>query len=208
MRDRLKHGGRFCSCGSDRDSRIAKSASSLLAITVAALHAWARGPIAEAGIAAQQERQREQLERYFDRQIAEAEKLRSLAWKRDFSSLAAYQMSVAPWREKLREWLGGMAFQPAALAPKEMQLAETEGIKACSRIDRKAKMVGQRLRRSSSSRSNAFSTIFRADPTWTPPHRHLWGLMGRAHRSLRGGASLRARMSSTARRRSPSLNGK
>jgi hypothetical protein len=60
-------------------------------------------------ITAQKAEQREQIERYFDRQIGGADQVRQFAWHRDFSSAAVYDASVAPWQERLAAWLGGIA---------------------------------------------------------------------------------------------------
>jgi hypothetical protein len=52
-----------------------------------------------------QKAQYDQIERHLDKQIAEADRVREKSWKRDFSSLDAYEKSVEPWRGKLAQRL-------------------------------------------------------------------------------------------------------
>jgi len=73
-----------------------------------------------------QEEQRAQLEAYFDRRLEASYAERAAAWKRDFSSIDAYEKSVAPWRQRFAEYLGGMNYKPAKLAPREELIRETE----------------------------------------------------------------------------------
>ena len=58
-----------------------------------------------------QEEQRAQLDAYFDKLLDASYPQRAQAWKRDFDSLAAYERSVAPWREKFAGYLGGLPYQ-------------------------------------------------------------------------------------------------
>jgi dienelactone hydrolase len=73
---------------------------------------------------AQQKAQYGQIEGFLDRQVAEAERQRAGAWKRDLSSTEAYEESIAPWREKLFDMLGGNAYEAAPLDPREELVAE------------------------------------------------------------------------------------
>jgi len=75
---------------------------------------------AEAG----QEAVRAEIERYLDRQIAAAGSQKDSKWARDFSSVAAYEKSVDPWRAKLWDMLGGDRYPPADLEPREELIAE------------------------------------------------------------------------------------
>ena len=58
-----------------------------------------------------------------DRQIAESEEVRGKSWKRYFSSIDAYEKSVAAKREELWELLGG---KPTNAAPLEELIADFE----------------------------------------------------------------------------------
>jgi predicted esterase len=71
-----------------------------------------------------QKRQYDEIERYLDRQITEADRIRESSWKRDFSNVNAYQKSVEPWRKQLMELLGGMPYTNAPLHPKEELIAD------------------------------------------------------------------------------------
>ncbi len=82
-------------------------------------------------ILARHKEQYDEIERYLDRQIADAEKKRPLAWKRDFSTAEAYERSVAPWRKRLAVWLGGTDYRaPDDFAAWEEKLAETKAFAA------------------------------------------------------------------------------
>src|SRR4051812_23731214 len=72
----------------------------------------------------------EAIERYLDRQIREAEKERDASWKRDVSSIAAYEKSIEPWRAKLWQLLGGSNYQSAPLNPKIELLKDFDACKA------------------------------------------------------------------------------
>lgn len=98
----------------------------IIAVFAGASAAFGQGAIPTADIAAQQNIQRDQLERYLDREIEAAEKVRARSWQRDFSSLQAYETSVSPWRARLKEWLGGMPYQPADLSPQVTYLTRTD----------------------------------------------------------------------------------
>jgi len=71
-----------------------------------------------------QKSQYDELERYLDRQIAAADKSRASSWHRDFSSVAAYEKSIAPWRGQLARMLGGMDYVKAPLKPREELISE------------------------------------------------------------------------------------
>jgi dienelactone hydrolase len=86
-----------------------------------------------ADVLARHQEQEQEVNRYLDRLIADSTRLRAAAWKRDFSSVAAYEKSVAPWRKKLADWLGGMRYAPAELKPRVVKLAET-GAFTASRV--------------------------------------------------------------------------
>src|SRR5437870_11271260 len=70
------------------------------------------------------------IERYLDRQIREANKTRETAWKRDLTSIAAYEKSIEPWCAKLWELLGGSNYQSAPLNPKLEPAGEFDTHKA------------------------------------------------------------------------------
>jgi dienelactone hydrolase len=59
----------------------------------------------------------DEIERYLDREAEAADKERQAAWRRDFSSIEAYERSVEPWRQKLWDLLGGEAAYKAAAGP-------------------------------------------------------------------------------------------
>src|SRR5690349_19250540 len=55
-----------------------------------------------------------ELDRYYDEQIRQADEERKASWRRDFSSIEAYEKSVSEHREKLWDVLGG---RPKELKP-------------------------------------------------------------------------------------------
>jgi dienelactone hydrolase len=73
-----------------------------------------------------QEEQRAQLEAYFDKLLTASYGERSAAWKRDFSSIPAYEKAIAPWRKRFADYLGGMTYSPARLDAREELIRETE----------------------------------------------------------------------------------
>jgi dienelactone hydrolase len=83
-----------------------------------------------ADVLARHREQEQQINRYLDRLIQQAERSRPALWKRDFTSIAAYEKSVAPWRKRLAAWLGGMDYPRAAFKAREKKLAETRAFKA------------------------------------------------------------------------------
>src|SRR5262245_4103734 len=72
-----------------------------------------------------QEEQRAQLEAYFDRRLEASYGERAAAWQRDFSSVEAYEKSIAPWRKRFAEYLGGMKYNLARRAVREELIRET-----------------------------------------------------------------------------------
>jgi dienelactone hydrolase len=83
--------------------------------------------VAAADVLARHKEQHDQIERYLDRLIADAEKKRAAAWQRDFTSAEAYERSVMPWRKKLGVWLGGTDYPaPEDFKAREEKLAETK----------------------------------------------------------------------------------
>ncbi len=84
-------------------------------------------------VEANQKEQFEEIDHYLDRQVAEANQRREKAWERDLSSVAAYEASIEPWRQKLFEVLGGDSYPHSPLEPKEELVAEFPTHKA-SRI--------------------------------------------------------------------------
>jgi len=72
--------------------------------------AWGQ-PSQETLEQAYQAEQRAQLDAYFDKLLDASYPQRAQAWKRDFSSIAAYERSVAPWRGKFADYLGGLPYQ-------------------------------------------------------------------------------------------------
>lgn len=66
-----------------------------------------------------QQQQRSQIETYLDQQLLQSYDVRSRLWRRDLTSIPAYLKSIAPWREKFADYLGGMHYTPARLDPHE-----------------------------------------------------------------------------------------
>jgi dienelactone hydrolase len=81
-------------------------------------------------VLARHREQEQQIERFLDRQIADAERRRPERWQRDFTSIANYEKSIAPWRKRLTVWLGGTDYPPAELKPREEKLGETKAFTA------------------------------------------------------------------------------
>jgi dienelactone hydrolase family protein len=75
-------------------------------------------------IEATQKEQFDEIDRYFDLQVAEADRQRQESWHRDFSSAEAYEKSIEPWRQKLLEMLGGDVYPRSPLQPKEELVGE------------------------------------------------------------------------------------
>jgi dienelactone hydrolase len=75
-------------------------------------------------VEATQKEQFDEIDHYFDRQVAEADRQREKAWQRDFSSIGAYEKSIEPWRQKLFALLGGDVYPRSPLQPKEELVAE------------------------------------------------------------------------------------
>ncbi|MGE0608176.1 MAG: alpha/beta hydrolase family protein [Pirellulales bacterium] len=98
----------------------------LIVLSLACLPTLRAQTITQEEIDRLQAEQYAELDAYFDRQVAEAEKLRAAAWQRDTSSVAAYEKSVEPMREKLWEVYGGKPYDAPALDAKEELLAEFE----------------------------------------------------------------------------------
>lgn len=73
-----------------------------------------------------QEEQRAQLEAYFDRRLAKSYSDRADFWKRDFTSVEAYERSIAPYRRRFAEYLGGMDYPKGELIVREEPIRETE----------------------------------------------------------------------------------
>jgi dienelactone hydrolase len=102
----------------------------LLALTLpAADDAPKRVPTAD--VEARHKEQQEQIERYLDRLLQQAEKNRPSLWQRDFSSIEAYERSLEPWRKRLATWLGGMDYPvPADVKVRQQTLAEAPAFTA------------------------------------------------------------------------------
>jgi dienelactone hydrolase len=77
-----------------------------------------------------QKAQYDELDRYLDKQIEAADRAREALWKRKFTSTTAYERSIAPWRAKLADLLGGMSYKPTPLNPREELVADLPGHKA------------------------------------------------------------------------------
>src|SRR6266478_3203328 len=80
--------------------------------------------VADEEVEAQQQAQYQELDRYFDRQVNEADRQRARSWRRNFSSIEDYEKSVEPWRAKLFEMLGGNPYPNSPLRPQEQLIAE------------------------------------------------------------------------------------
>jgi len=85
---------------------------------------------ADEEVEAQQQAQYQELDRYFDRQVNEADRQRARSWRRNFSSIKDYEKSVEPWRAKLFEMLGGNSYPNSPLRPQEQLIAELPTHKA------------------------------------------------------------------------------
>jgi dienelactone hydrolase len=83
-----------------------------------------------ADVLARHQEQEEQINRYLDRLIKESDRVRAAGWKRDFSSIQAYEKSIAPWRKRLADWLGGMNYPAAKFKARQKELAETKAFTA------------------------------------------------------------------------------
>src|SRR5262245_50422959 len=75
-------------------------------------------------VEANQKDQFDEIDRYFDRQVSEADRQRDKAWQRDFSSIETYERSIEPWRQKLLEMLGGDVYPRSPLNSKEERVTE------------------------------------------------------------------------------------
>lgn len=73
-----------------------------------------------------QEEQRAELEAYFDKLLDASYPQRAQAWKRDFSSVEAYERSIAPWRARFADYLGGLPYQAPTREVRVQQVRETE----------------------------------------------------------------------------------
>jgi dipeptidyl aminopeptidase/acylaminoacyl peptidase len=82
--------------------------------------------ISSNAIAGAHTEQVQEFERYLDKRIVDSEKVRAGSWKRDFTSVEAYEKSIAPKRDELWRLLGGKPERVAPLAPKEESIAEFE----------------------------------------------------------------------------------
>src|SRR5712692_5275875 len=80
--------------------------------------------VADEEVEAQQQAQYQELDRYLDRQVNEADRQRARSWQRNFSSIEDYEKSVEPWRAKLFELLGGNSYPNSPLRPQEQLIAE------------------------------------------------------------------------------------
>ena len=100
--------------------------SAACAVVTLLTHGIAPAAVTPEEAAARQEAVRAQIERYLDREIARAESTKNAAWRRDFSSVEAYEKSVEPWRKKLWDMIGGNAYPPAAGEPKLELVAELD----------------------------------------------------------------------------------
>ncbi|RPI81706.1 MAG: hypothetical protein EHM42_10275, partial [Planctomycetaceae bacterium] len=73
-----------------------------------------------------QEEQRAEHEAYFDKLLEASYPQRAQAWKRDSSDVAAYERSIAPWRTKFADYLGGMPYRPSDREVRIEPVRETE----------------------------------------------------------------------------------
>ncbi|MDQ6706264.1 MAG: alpha/beta hydrolase [Acidobacteriota bacterium] len=64
-----------------------------------------------------------ELERYLDRELEHSEEVRKSFWKRDSSSITAYEQSIAPYREKLKVMIGRSENSGSDIALNVEQLA-------------------------------------------------------------------------------------
>jgi cephalosporin-C deacetylase-like acetyl esterase len=86
--------------------------------------ALAAAPVTAEDAARRQEAVRAEIERYLDKQIEAADDVKRQAWRRDFSSIEAYEKSVEPWRQKLWDMIGGDPYPKPPLNPKQELIAE------------------------------------------------------------------------------------
>ncbi|MBI3693659.1 MAG: carboxypeptidase regulatory-like domain-containing protein [Acidobacteria bacterium] len=67
-----------------------------------------------------------QIEKYYDRLIAESEARRPSKWNRDFSSLDRYLASVEPHRKRFIEMMGGFPGEKTPLNPRRELVGESD----------------------------------------------------------------------------------
>src|SRR5258708_32544417 len=82
-----------------RTSSLVRFASVSLSLTIGAVASPGQ-TVADHEVEAQQQAQYQELDRYFDRQVKEADRQRARSWRRDFSSIEDYEKSVEPWRAR------------------------------------------------------------------------------------------------------------
>lgn len=71
--------------------------------------------------------QHRQALRFFERLIAGSREARAKAWSRDFTSVAAYQRSVAPSRERMARLIGAAGRRPRSPAARVASVASGDG---------------------------------------------------------------------------------
>src|SRR5260370_943667 len=106
-----------------RTSSLVQLVSVSLSLTIGAAASPGQ-TVADEEVEAQQKAQYQELDRYFDRQVNEADRQRARSWQRNFSSIEDYEKSVEPWRAKLFEMLGGNSYPNSPLRPQEQLIAE------------------------------------------------------------------------------------
>src|SRR5260370_37445481 len=99
-----------------RTSSLVQLASVSLSLTIGAAASPGQ-TVADEEVEAQQQAQYQELDRYFDRQVNEADRQRARSWRRNFSSIEDYEQSVEPWRAKIFGIRGGNPLPDSPLPP-------------------------------------------------------------------------------------------
>ena len=73
-----------------------------------------------------QEEQRAQIEAYLDSRLSASYGERRETWKRDFTSIEAYETSIAPWRQRFADYLGGWHYDRGRVDAREERIRETD----------------------------------------------------------------------------------
>jgi dienelactone hydrolase len=101
----------------------------LLILTATIVSSAYAAPAEKPPVTAQEAEQRQeavraQIERYLDAEIERAGRTKNDSWRRDFSSIEAYEKSVEPWRQKLFEMIGGDQYPSPPLNPRQELIAD------------------------------------------------------------------------------------
>jgi dienelactone hydrolase len=107
---------------SHRFEKLMKCCLALTALQIMPLLGRAQQPSKDS--AAVENSSYEELNRFYDGLIADADRQRQQSWHRDYSSIEAYEKGVAPHRDKLWQILGGRLERLAPLHASETLIGE------------------------------------------------------------------------------------